>query len=252
LFVYLNWLLLVIKGRFNLINNKFMDNQQPTKKPLIIGVIIFILVIGLLSILSYRELAGDKVEPTEEETSLGVSGPRIIDLIGTGNVRLGDICSYGTSTTLFQFASSTTETWWDTKLSGYPQYYGATPTAAFLVKDAELVTFNYVYHILTDHAATTLTCEYAVSNSDNCNNASSTLNTAIWMPVPAEATSTQQVWEYAITASSSFSFAPAAVGDYEWAHTFSNINYKCMELKCYNASTTADNTLWVTATLKEE
>ena len=178
--------------------------------------------------------------------------PRLINLIGTGNVRLGDIASYGTSTTLFQFASSTDETYWDTPFSSYANFYGATPTAAFMVKDAELVTVNYVYHILTDHAATSLTCEYAVSNSSGCDNASSTLNTAIWRPIPPVATSTQQAWEYALTASSTFSFAPAATGDYEWSHTFDYINFRCMQVKCYNGSTTADNTLWVHAALGEE
>jgi len=211
-------------------------------KNTIITIIITVLVIALATsvyLFFFQEDFGGDRSNIRSKTKL---------LIGTGDDYTGDIVHYNTSSpaTYFQFASSSAETYWDTLTSNWPQLYGATPTAAFRVEDAELVTFNFIEKIRDDNIGQTITCEFAQSNEDGCDIASSTLNIAHWLPIPIKATSSSITVS---TASTTASSATSAIGEYEWAITFDDINYRCMQLKCYNASTTADNLLHVEATI---
>lgn len=218
-------------------------------KNILFSLTVIILIIGLsiLGSIAYTEF----IKPwIQSKTTLGDVGDvkigRTINLIGEGMGYNGDVVYYSTSTAsrMFQFNSSTVTTWWDTTATAYPHHYGATPTAAFLVDDADLITLLF-RHDAIDDVGMVLTCQFAVSNEDSCNTA-----TVSWTPLPMVATST---WSTVVanTASSTMSVTPGA-GQTEWAVTFTNVNYDCMQVKCYNGSTTADNLLWVEARLKAE
>ena len=199
---------------------------------------------------------------TPEEAPLGKVGQepqlRTIDLIGSGTF-LG--LGHGTSTdnvgarvtlpTIFQFPSSTNRLFWNTPFVDYPAGYGATPTAAFLVSRANLVTFDYYY--IPTGTDSFFTCEIAVSNDSGCNNPSSTQRTSTgWRSLPVSATTTNLTGGIGGNSTTSFTVTPGTadipVAD---AFTIGDINYQCMMLTCFNSSTTDDSTLHLRATLKE-
>ena len=163
------------------------------------------------------------------------------NLIGTG------LTASSTSLmnqTFFEFASSTDKTYWDTETRDYPQYYGATPTAQFLTRNADAITLNIAF----DPKDATSKLDYLLqySNEDSCGNASSTLATAYWYKLPTEKSTTTP---WINTADNTYEITGLSDTLYTGL-TISDINYKCLKVQFYNSSTTDNSLLKVDATFK--
>lgn len=196
--------------------------------------IIGVLVVASLAIYGFSQLNNPI---SEKVLSFGgdQGSQELIDLIGT---------NYTTS--IFTFASSTDKTYWNTTKNEYPQTYGATTTASFDVSDASQVTFNFYYDPLI--AASALNYTIAYSSDAGCQNASSTINTANWYPLPEIATTTPASVTTETTPRSITGITSAT----KWGITVDNINYRCLRLVAYNNSTTDASTLKVSAMLKKQ
>lgn len=205
-----------------------------------------------------------KLQISEEGQIIGgVSGSPIlrkVNLVGTGHVYtvLPDYASttgigIATTTTMYQFASSSNRTYWDTIYNPFPNKYGATTTAYLLTEQASGWTlYGEMNATNTDSL---LKLEFAVSNDAGCNEASSTLNMALWYPMPDKATSTPD--HYALTnenfnmASTTKTIKPGSTQKKTFAYKFDEINYRCARITAYNSSTTDDSTIYFYAILNE-
>ena len=199
-----------------------------------VKTILATLLVVLASWLGYNQLGG------------GNFNQRSFNLIGTGYYYGGGVASSTAQATIFQFVTSTdtTTNYKDTAKSDYPNFYGNTTTAAFSVADADKVLLDFYYDpVIT---ASQLVYELAYSNDTGCNQASSTLNTANWYPLPQTATTTP--WSQSVTTTAN------AITGFTQPQKFGlliNTDYQCLRLRAYNSSTTDGSLLRVVANLHE-
>jgi len=210
------------------------------KKTILICIAVALISLGV-GILIGQQLDGDGL--LRGRTG-GSTSSQVDDLMGTGNAfNDGIATTTGTTQTIFSFASSTDETYWDTN-TDFPQFYGATPTAPLLVNGKSIWTISYEY--VPSNLSSTMTCKYEGSIDDSCDIKNPTYNTAIWKPLPTTtATGTPGV----ITADTSFTTTSGLNSTTTWEHMFSTINQKCVKLTCYNASTTDPSLLYIKSIL---
>jgi len=204
------------------------------------NVIISIALILILGLVAYG-LFTNRDQETDQGARRGTTSHNkdVIDLVGTGYT--ASSTSFATQT-LFQFASSTDETYWDTGLDNYPQYYGNTTTASFLVDNADFLTFNIYF--IPENTSSTLDITWAGSNDPGCDNASSTLNGAEWFPLQLTATTTPSA-DVVSQTTIARSFAPAVSTTVKYSLTLEKLNYDCLRLQASNASTTDSSLLHI-------
>lgn len=207
--------------------------------------ILFIIIIALISIVIGLLLLQNN---EQEEVMEGSSNVRkTFSIVGTGtDINDGVIASStaSTFTEIFQFASSTTETWWDTA-NNWPNFYGSTSTVRFLNEKADLITVNGVFKGLRDSSF--FIFEIAGSNDASCNSASVGVN---WYPIPTpRATSTLE--SSIIYNDNAITVSPGSTASTTFAFTLEDINYDCTKLTFYNNSTTDESLLYVEVSLKK-
>lgn len=229
-----------------------MDNQKPTAKPYIFGLILFLIVGGIIGgLITYKVVSGDKEAiQSEEEAMKGIDSSRdTFPIVGTGTNINGGVASSTARSTIFQFASSTDETYWDTS-NDWPNLCGSTSTVRFLNRKADLITINGVFK--GAETASSFVFEIAGSNSAGCNNASSTTNMAVnWYPMPFSAATSTPTSAIIIGEDGTNTISPGSTASTTFAFTIRDVNYTCTRMKFYNNSTTDESLLYVEATLKE-
>jgi len=202
-------------------------------------VILFIAVIGyfgILGILSSIDNSNNGLK--------GIDSVRdTISIVGIGTSYNGGI-SGTVAPTIFQFASSSDETYWDSTLIGFPHLYGATTTVYLENRSADRISFNGVYKGIT--AASSFVFEISGSNDSDCGQTMS--NSADWYPVNATTTENTAIL---IDEDNTFTINPADTASTTFAFTIKDVNYNCTRLKFYTNSTTDASLLYVEATLKE-
>ena len=225
-----------------------------TKKIFIIVMILALCVVGYFVKDTYF---------AEEsfEGATYIDGKKHVDLVGTGMVWREPSLAWNantathtpaTSTTMYQYASSTNENWWTNTSVDFPySLYGATTTSYFRLGKADIWTLNGFFNPL--YAGSKLTIELSASDSNGCDNTTIADNTAFWYPMPISATTTESALTPSnlIVASTTITLTAGGRDLETFSIPFTDINYQCVKVVTYNSSTTDDSLLWLYATVRD-
>ena len=235
--------------------------KKQTKNLLIlIGLIIVIITILIASfvltakIILDQDRNGNIVLKARSSGGGGSGGyvPEVSNVIGTGY----DLNSgYGSSTdqsTIFQFASTTGETYWNTLDGVGTPMFGTTPTA-IVITDSDLTTFEIYYN--PENNTSTAIMELFATNDPNGGTASSTLATGVeWYPangyIVGATTSPANVLNSSATTTLTLSHdgslgSTTAADEVKTAFTLNTTNITYLKVRAYNNSTTDGSLLFI-------
>ena len=219
-------------------------------KKLIKGILIVIGILAIIAVvLSFTLDEETKLKARTDGGGISwlfPSGGASVDLIGTGRDLNGGVASTTAQATIFQFASSTDDTYWDeNNPERFPdKLMTATATASMILNNADSVTFEFTYNPFV--AASVMSCSFFQTNDTGCE--SNATSTAELYPLTLNASTTPSDIGSVGVATTTIEFT----GDTEVKHTLTidSINARCLILQCGNASTTDGSLLYVNARTK--
>ncbi len=234
---------------------------------LITGIIVVLAIVGLS--------VGTSYYLNKDEAFGGISiskNPKFINILGTGIAENSGIADISNPPVAFSFASSTDQTYWNTTSSNDITgnagnqigtiLYGSTATKAFLVDGYDNATIYVYMNAEADYSTTTF--EFAISNTEGCDENPASSNDSNWWPVRTASNANRTVtttissatqFKTFATVSTTLSITALSAGDL-WFRPYivEDLDSRCLQIKAYRGvaggtlgSTTDNSLLYVSA-----